>query len=78
MQTGSTIYVNLPCRSHIDTNGCNIRVFRQLEIAYRALIPMHELVPVVVGRNRSEGMGANGVERISAGMGMKELNSINV
>ena len=39
---------------------------------------MHDVLSLVVGRNRSEGMATNGIERISAGMGMKDLDSINV
>jgi len=82
MKTGSTIYINLPYRSRIDGYGCNIRIFRQLKIAYRAMIRMHDMLSLVVGRIRRERMGMNGMEGIHRGirsrMGMKELNSINV
>ncbi len=78
METGSTIYIDLPHRVHIDACGCNIRVFHQLKIAYRTMISMHEVLSMVVGRNRSQRIGMNSVEGIASGMGMKDLNSINV
>jgi hypothetical protein len=49
MKAGSTIYINLPYRSQIDGYGCNIRIFRQLKIAYRAMIRMYDILSRAVG-----------------------------
>ena len=42
------------------------------------MISLHEVLSVVVGRNRSQRIGMNSIEGITARMGMKELYSINV
>jgi len=64
MEAGSTIYINLPYRSQIDGYGCNIRIFRQLKIAYRAMIRMYDMLSRGVGRNGRQRMSMNDVKGI--------------
>ena len=62
MEAGSTIYINLPYRSHIDGYGCNIRISRQLKIAYRAMIRKYDMLSRVAGRNGRQRMSMNGMK----------------